>query len=81
MFLGSEGVEWLVNAKFVRDKAQAIDLGNTFLAKKYLCHVAEEHKFKDEKLFYIFDDSMIDKQCMMEGYLKQQLLHKKLKKG
>mmetsp|Transcript_66997 Transcript_66997/g.60107 ORF Transcript_66997/g.60107 Transcript_66997/m.60107 type:complete len:394 (-) Transcript_66997:36-1217(-) len=69
-FVGSEGVDWLIRAKFVRDtddkRERAKDLGNSFQTRGFLKHVAGQHKFKDEKLWYTFDDGLIDKQCLIE---------------
>eukprot|EP00485_Elphidium_margaritaceum_P003613 CAMPEP_0202698964 /NCGR_PEP_ID=MMETSP1385-20130828/12195_1 /ASSEMBLY_ACC=CAM_ASM_000861 /TAXON_ID=933848 /ORGANISM="Elphidium margaritaceum" /LENGTH=1079 /DNA_ID=CAMNT_0049355797 /DNA_START=9 /DNA_END=3248 /DNA_ORIENTATION=+ len=72
-FVGAEGIDWLIEAKFVKDtedrRERATDLGNALLTKKYIKPVIAEKgsKFKDDKnLFYLFNDDLIDKDCLLE---------------
>eukprot|EP01084_Bolivina_argentea_P311197 538636_1 len=75
-FIGNEAVNWLCKAKFVKNTAdkreRAKDLGNSFYTKGFIKHVAAQHKFKDEKLWYQIDDALIDKRCLMENNSMQQ---------
>jgi len=69
-FVGNEGIDWLVAAKFVKNsddkRERAKDFGNSLITKGFMKHVVGDHKFKDEKLFYSFDDALIDKHCLLE---------------
>ncbi len=54
-FLGNEAVDWIVaKTKFSREDAVA--LGQKMIEKGIFHHVLDEHKFKDEDLFYRFTD-------------------------
>ena len=54
-FLGNEAVDWIVkNAKVSRE--DAIGLGQKMIDKGIFHHVLDEHKFKDEELFYRFNE-------------------------
>lgn len=52
-FLGNEVVDWLV-AKLKISRADAVKLGQKMIDKNIFHHVAKEHPFKDEPLFYRF---------------------------
>ena len=54
-FLGSEAVDWLVK-KVKISRADAIALGQKMLDKEIFQHVAKDHEFKDEPLFYRFNE-------------------------
>ncbi len=56
-----------MNARLVKateDKRQSIiDLGNSFITKGFVKHVCDNHKFKDDKLYYVClieDDNAIE---------------------
>merc|ERR1712032_123846 len=69
-FVGNEGIDWLIRAKFVKNtddkRERAKDLGNAFRTKGFIKHVADQHKFKDDELWYHFNDSLIDERCLIE---------------
>ena len=76
-FVGSEGVDWLIAAGFVRDtvdkRERAKDLANSFFTKKFIKHVSDEDvKFEDDASLYIFEDALIDKRCLMENNFKSK---------
>ena len=52
-FVGSEAVSWLSNYAKI-PKSEAIRLGQRLMDEKWIHHVADEHSFKDEMLFYRF---------------------------
>ncbi|NEO85729.1 MAG: hypothetical protein F6J87_15975 [Spirulina sp. SIO3F2] len=52
-FVGSEAVDWFV-AHLNVSREEAIDIGQRLLERQWLCHVLNEHSFKDEYLFYRF---------------------------
>jgi hypothetical protein len=54
-FLGNEAVDWIVK-KVKVSREDAIALGQKMLDKGIFQHVAEEHPFKDEPLFYRFNE-------------------------
>lgn len=54
-FLGNEAVDWLVNQVKI-SREEAIVLGQKMLDKGIFQHVANEHQFKDEPLFYRFNE-------------------------
>lgn len=54
-FLGTEAVDWIV-AKTKVSREDAINLGQKMIDKGIFHHVLDEHQFKDEELFYRFDD-------------------------
>ena len=54
-FLGNEAVDWIVKkVKVSRD--DAIALGQKMLDKEIFKHVTNDHPFKDEPLFYRFNE-------------------------
>ena len=54
-FLGNEAVDWIVKqTKLSREDAVA--LGQKMVDKGIFHHVLDEHKFKDEELFYRFQE-------------------------
>jgi hypothetical protein len=54
-FLGNEAVDWMVSQVKV-SREDAIALGQKMLDKGIFQHVANEHQFKDEPLFYRFNE-------------------------
>ncbi len=52
--IGSDAIDWIINAKLVRDtedkRQNAIDLGNSFMTQGFIKHVCDNHKFENEKL-------------------------------
>jgi hypothetical protein len=54
-FLGNEAVDWIVNQVKV-SREDAIALGQKMLDKGIFQHVTNEHQFKDEPLFYRFNE-------------------------
>lgn len=54
-FLGNEAVDWIVK-KVKVSREDAIALGQKMLDKGIFQHVTEEHPFKDESLFYRFNE-------------------------
>ncbi|MEL6439300.1 MAG: hypothetical protein AAFQ80_08625 [Cyanobacteria bacterium J06621_8] len=52
-FLGSEAVDWIA-AKTKLSKEDALTIGQKMIDKGLFHHVLDEHKFKDEALFYRF---------------------------
>ena len=54
-FLGNEAVDWIVKqTKLSREDAVAV--GQKMIDKGIFHHVLDEHKFKDEELFYRFQE-------------------------
>ena len=54
-FLGNEAVTWL-SEKTKLSRPDAIKLGQKMIEKGFFHHVMDEHKFKDEELFYRFNE-------------------------
>ncbi|MEL6928446.1 MAG: hypothetical protein AAFO95_07420 [Cyanobacteria bacterium J06600_6] len=54
-FLGNEAVDWIVR-KVKVSREDALALGQKMLDKGIFQHVLDEHKFKDEPLFYRFNE-------------------------
>jgi hypothetical protein len=54
-FLGNEAVDWIAN-KVKISREDAIVLGQKMLDKGIFQHVTNEHQFKDEPLFYRFNE-------------------------
>lgn len=54
-FLGTEAVDWIVNQVKI-SREDAIALGQKMLDKGIFQHVTNEHQFKDEPLFYRFNE-------------------------
>ena len=54
-FLGNEAVDWITK-KVKVSRVDAIKLGQKMLEKGILNHVINEHQFKDDNLFYRFQD-------------------------
>ena len=54
-FVGSEAVDW-ISKKAKISRLDAVKLGQKMIDKGIFCHVADEHPFKDENLFYRFSD-------------------------
>ncbi|MEL6495751.1 MAG: hypothetical protein AAFQ41_11620 [Cyanobacteria bacterium J06623_7] len=54
-FLGNEAVDWIVK-KIKVSRGDAIALGQKMLEKQIFQHVNNEHSFKDEPLFYRFNE-------------------------
>ncbi len=52
-FIGSELVEWLKQNKDVL-AVEAISLGQSLLEHNLICHVTNDHQFKNSFLFYRF---------------------------
>ena len=54
-FLGSEAVTWLAE-KTKLSRQDAIKLGQKMIDKGFFHHVVDDHQFKDEELFYRFNE-------------------------
>jgi len=54
-FLGNEAVDW-ISKKTKISRIDAIKLGQKMLDKGIFNHVTDQHQFKDESLFYRFQD-------------------------
>lgn len=54
-FLGNEAVDWMV-AQVKVSREDAIILGQKMLDKGIFQHVSNEHQFKDEPIFYRFNE-------------------------
>lgn len=54
-FLGNEAVDWIAN-KVKISREDALVLGQKMLDKGIFQHVTNEHQFKDEPLFYRFNE-------------------------
>lgn len=52
-FLGNEAVDWIAK-KTKLSRAEAVALGQKMIGKGIFHHVLDEHKFRDEELFYRF---------------------------
>lgn len=50
-FVGSEAVAWLAD-RFKRSAPEALALGQALMSLRLLVHVAHEHPFLDDKLYY-----------------------------
>ncbi|XP_019618159.1 PREDICTED: uncharacterized protein LOC109465380 [Branchiostoma belcheri] len=57
-FVGREFVDWLVKEKGL-ERAEAVEMGQKLVTRGFGHHVTDDHKFKDEVLFYrlLEDDS------------------------
>lgn len=55
-FVGSEIIDVIIEMKFASNKDQAIEFGNKLLNSNLICHVENDHIFKNEKLYYKFTD-------------------------
>ena len=54
-FLGNEAVDWIVK-KVKVSREDAVALGQKMIDKGIFQHVSNEHQFKDEQLFYRFNE-------------------------
>lgn len=54
-FLGSEAVDWIA-AKVKLSREEAVALGQKMIEKGLFHHVSDEHPFKDDALFYRFNE-------------------------
>lgn len=54
-FLGNEAVDWIIK-KVKVSREDAIALGQKMLEKGIFEHVTDDHQFKDEPLFYRFNE-------------------------
>ena len=54
-FVGNEAVDWIVKQASV-SRPDAIKIGQKMIEKGLIDHVTSEHQFKDENLFYRFDE-------------------------
>ena len=54
-FLGNEAVDWIVK-KVKVSREDAIALGQKMIEKGVFQHVSNEHQFKDEPMFYRFNE-------------------------
>ena len=54
-FLGNEAVTW-ISEKTKLSRQDAIKLGQKMIEKGFFHHVMDEHQFKDEELFYRFNE-------------------------
>ena len=54
-FLGTEAVDWISN-KTKLSRKDAVSLGQKMVEKEIFNHVLNEHEFKDEALFYRFNE-------------------------
>ena len=54
-FLGNEAVTWL-SGKTKLSRQDAIRIGQKMIEKGFFHHVMDEHQFKDEELFYRFNE-------------------------
>ncbi len=50
-FIGKQAVDWIVREQRV-SRAEAVRMGRHLLAAGLICHVANEHDFDDDRLFY-----------------------------
>eukprot|EP00730_Choanoeca_flexa_P015622 TRINITY_DN7215_c1_g1_i1.p1 TRINITY_DN7215_c1_g1~~TRINITY_DN7215_c1_g1_i1.p1 ORF type:complete len:669 (+),score=187.63 TRINITY_DN7215_c1_g1_i1:53-2059(+) len=53
-FVGKEAVDYMIRAKMVINRSDAIELGNALIEAGKWAHVLREHDFKDDYLFYRF---------------------------
>jgi len=54
VFIGSQCVDWFIEYGYVFSREEGIELGQQLIEKNVIHHVADDHKFKDEYLFYRF---------------------------
>ena len=54
-FVGSEAVDWIVKLIKV-SRADAVKIGQKMIEKNLVEHVTSDHSFKDENLFYRFNE-------------------------
>lgn len=54
-FLGNEAVDWIAKQAKV-SRTDAVKIGQKMLEKGLFSHVIQEHNFKDESLFYRFNE-------------------------
>jgi len=68
VFIGSEAVTWLVNNKFCSSRDEAVEVGKLMMKYDLFHHVAYDHDFKDDYLFYRFpQDDPISKRLKHAG--------------
>lgn len=54
-FLGNEAVDWIVN-KVKVSRPDAVKIGQKMMEKGLVSHVSDDNPFKDENLFYRFNE-------------------------
>ena len=54
-FIGNEAVDWIVKQTSV-SRPDAVKIGQKMMEKGLIDHVTSEHQFKDEHLFYRFNE-------------------------
>ena len=61
-FVGSEAVDWLIKHETDPrgDRKEAVVLGEKMFELGLLRHVTNDHNFKDETLFYVFEEKLAD---------------------
>jgi potassium-dependent mechanosensitive channel len=60
-FVGSQAVTWLCDNDFAVSRSDAVAVGELLQARGEWAHVTRDHSFKDEKLFYRFSDSAVNR--------------------
>lgn len=56
-FVGQEAVDWMLSNLPIRDRDEAVALGQRLLTSKYIKHVSDAKKaFKDGEHLYVFED-------------------------
>eukprot|EP01083_Nonionella_stella_P193029 713275_1 len=58
-FIGKEAIDFLIHYKFVHTRERGLTLGETWEAIGLIDHVAKGHGFKDDQLFYRFNEDEI----------------------
>jgi len=53
-FVGSDAVDYMVKARLVETREDAVELGKQILEEGLISHVTNDHDFEDAKLFYRF---------------------------
>lgn len=53
-FKGSELIDWMLSQRHVSTRAEGVVVGSSLLMMGIIHHVADDHNFKDEPLFYRF---------------------------
>jgi hypothetical protein len=67
-FVGEECVDWIIAHTDIEVRQKAVELGNIMHRYKLLHHVTFDHVFKDEFLFYRFQEDE-ESQCLNEKRL------------
>jgi len=77
-FIGKDAVDWLLkNVTELKTREDAIELGNLLMSLGLFRHVTREHAFKDQELFYAFEENF-GKDIFLKKKIFQTITHPKV---